>query len=98
MPNVTIQKEKMIRTVLVMAACLSAHWAYADDAIKVCEPGQHKAMLAYESADQNVISFGNVFVCTPVALNTEAGMRELRTGLQAIHKNAVLLSVMPLAS
>jgi hypothetical protein len=90
-----------LKTAVSLTLCLAAssvRLAYADEAIKTCEPGQNKAMVTYESADQNVISFGNIFVCTAVSLHTEAGMRELRSGLRTIHKNAVLISVLPLAS
>lgn len=89
----------MKKTTLLVAALLllSANLAYADGSTK-CAPGQQKAMIAYESADDNVISFGNIYVCTPAPLNTEAAMTELRTGLKSIHKNAVIVSVIALAS
>lgn len=88
----------MKNTILLAATLLSVNLAHADDSIKVCAPGQQKAMLSYESTDDNVISFGNIFVCTPAPLNTEAAMTELRAGLKSIHKNAVIVSVIPLAS
>jgi len=84
--------------IFATVAYLAANVVQAGQPTTACPSGQHKAMIAYESTEENVISFGNVFVCTPESLDTEAGLTSIRNGLSTIHKNAIVLSIMPLSS
>jgi hypothetical protein len=87
-------KKLMLTVTIGLVAC----HARADGAMKVCSAGQRKAMLAYEYSARSEIHFGNVFVCTLNALNTEAGVASLRNELGVLHKGAVILSITPLVS
>jgi len=86
------------KVMLTVALGLLVSHARADGPIKVCAAGQRKAMLAYEYSARNEVHFGNVFVCTLNALDTEAGLTSLRHELSVVHRGAVVLSIIPLAS
>ncbi len=88
----------LIKGLLLLCMALVVTSAQAGDSVKLCAPGQQKAMIAYEFPEAAGFAFGNVFVCTSKALNTEAGLSGLLEELQARHKGAIILSVTPLAS